>query len=96
MQSTSFTAPHPERDAVLGDLAESNATPAGAFKDMLGLVLRRRWPSVLRLTFLAVFFLVFSFGLSGSSLHLIRSTDQCYGSRWSRGTYKQLSYSNPP
>ncbi|MCC6585817.1 MAG: hypothetical protein IT168_03785 [Bryobacterales bacterium] len=66
----------PERDAVLGDFAESNATPSAAFKEMLGLVLRRHWPSVLRHSFLAVFLLVFCFALSGSSVHLIRSTDR--------------------
>jgi hypothetical protein len=31
-----------ERDAVLGDLAESNATGAAAIRDLLGLVLRRQ------------------------------------------------------
>lgn len=64
-----------ERDAVLGDLAEVGATPAGAFAQVLGVVLRRRWTYLLRYSAVAAFFLVFSIGLAGSAVHLIRTSD---------------------
>lgn len=67
---------HPaERDAVLGDLAEVGAAPAGAFVQVLGVVIRRRSADATQYFVIAAFFLVFSFGLAGSAVHLIRTSD---------------------